>query len=188
MLNKKGLTTLGLIVIIFISFILLVSLGVVSWAISLADDQISSLDFLIGNQSFNDTYQQIMKPSMDVLSVNGPKIISIATMIGMVLVLIFVAMKSPKKSRLWILVDIFIIIISVMIAVAIKTSFEDSILNLTPELFEIFTTTLAEGSKWILNLPTIVGTLGALIIIATYVLKREDEEEQTGGFIQIENQ
>lgn len=186
--NKKGFTTLMLIFVVFFAIALLIFLAVLSLLFSTMDIQISQLDFMIGNQSFNETYQSLVHPGMVSLSVTVPRNISIGTLIGMVLVMLLVGMKSPRRSKLWIILDIFIIIVAEIVAVAIKITFENEILNLTPELFIIFSNTLAESSKWILNLPTIIPTLGALIILATYVLRREDREDETGGFSQIENE
>ncbi len=185
--NKKAITTFGLIIIIFFTLFLLIILALFSFGLGLVDSSLSKIDFIIGdNQSFNVTYQELMHPGMVNLSVTSPKMISMATLIGMVLMLLFVGMKSDKKSNLWILLDIAIIIVAEIVGVAIKEFFEESILNLSPELFLIFTTTLAEGSKWILNLPIIIPSIGAILMIGTYVLRKEDKEEEPDGFIQLE--
>ena len=125
---------------------------------------------------------------MEVLSVNSPRIISISTILGMILILLIIGMKTERKNNLWIILDLFIIIVAEIVAVAIKVNFEENILNLTPELYTIFTTTLAEGSKWILNMPTTIPIIGALIMLATYLLRKEEKGDETGGFRQIENE
>lgn len=187
--NKKGITTFALIIVIFICLAILVILAIFSYAVGLADDQISTLDVMIGNDSLNDTYQELMHPGVETLRTTVPKTMSISVFLGMVLVLLIIGVKSERKSNIWIILDIIVIIVAEIVAVAIKNSFEDYILNLTPELYAIFTTTLSEGSKWILNLPTIIPTIGVMIIIATYVLKRENpEESENGGFYQIEDE
>ncbi len=189
--NKKAIakiTTPMLFLVVIFSIIVLVSLGIFSYGFRIADDSISSIDFMIGNQSFNDTYQQIVHPGLEALSITGPRIMSMGILIGMVLVILFIGMKSDIKSKLWIIIDIFIIIFAEMLAVAVKTTFENDLLNLTPELFEVFTTTLSAGSKWILNMPTIIPTVGVLLLIATYVLKKQDQEEESDGFIEIEGE
>ena len=192
--NKKGQlsppTTPMLIVIIFFSAILLTVLAITSWGFQMVDNQISQLDFQIGNQSFNETYQTLVHPGMETLSISGPRAISIGTLIGMVLVILFIGMKSGKRSNLWIILDVCIIIIAEIIAVTIKFYFQNYIMTLTPELFNIFITTFSDSSKWILNLPTIIPTVGALLILATYILRRENKEEREGGeeFFKIDDE
>ncbi len=186
--NKKAYTTMMLIFLIFFALILLTSLAVFSYSLGLVDTQFSQLDFKIGNISFNESYQKLMHPGMVALSVTSPKMVSIGTILGLVLVLLIVGIKSKRKSNLWIILDIFIIIVAEIVAVAVKITFENYIINLTPELYVIFTTTLAASSKWILNLPTLIPTIGVLIMIATYILRREDKGDETGGFAQIENE
>jgi hypothetical protein len=184
--NKKGVTTLALIAIIFFALFLVILLAIISFSVGIFDSQISKLDITLGNFSFNETYQETMHPSMNVLEVTGPKMISIGTLLGMVLIMLLIGAKTEKKHNIWIILDIIIIIVAEIIAVYIKGIFQDTIMNLSPELYQIFITTLSESSKWILNMPTIIPTVGVLIILATYVLKREDEETSEEGFYQIE--
>jgi hypothetical protein len=185
--NKKGVTTLALIAIIFIAFFLIILLAIVSYSVGIFDRQISKLDINLGNFSLNETYQEAMHPSMNVLEVTAPKMISIGVLIGMVLLMLIIGVKVESKSNLWILLDIIILIIAEILAVYIKGLFQNTIMNLSPELYQIFITTLSESSKWILNMPTIIPTVGVLIIIATYALKKEEDEDSgQGDFYQIE--
>jgi hypothetical protein len=186
--NKKGVTTLALIAIIFFALFLIILLAIVSYAAGLFDSQISKLDINLGNFSFNETYQEAMHPSMEVIEVSGPRMISMGVLFGMVLLMLIVGAKTEKKHNLWIILDIVIIIVAEIIAVYIKTVFQDTIMNLSPELYQIFITTLSSASKWILNMPTIIPTVGVLIILATYVLKKEEDEGSEEGFYQIEDE
>jgi hypothetical protein len=185
--NKKGVTTLALIVIIFFSLFLVIGLAIISYSAGLIDSQISKLDITLGNFSFNDTYQESMHPSMEVIETTGPQIVSIGVLLGMVIVMLFVGVKTEKKHNLWIILDIAIIIVAEIVAVYVKITFEDSIMNLSPEFYQIFITTLSAASKWILYMPTIIPTIGALIILATYAFKREEEPSEE-GFYQIEDE
>ena len=187
--NKKGVTTIALIVVIFIAISLLVVLAIFSYALGLVDHTFLQIDLNVGNTSFNETYQELMQPGLQTLEITVPQNISIGVLLGLVFVLLIVGAKSPKKSNIWIILDIVVIIIAEVVAVAIKISFRDQILNLTPELYNVFTTTLQSGSKWILNLPTLIPTIGVLIIIATYILKKEvNENEDEGGFYQVDDE
>lgn len=185
--NKKGVTTVTLIAFVFISLLLVIALGVFSFVIGAVDDSFSSIDLNIGNQSFNDTYQELMHGGMETLEITVPRNVATGTLIGMVLIMILIGVKAPKKSNVWLILDVGIIIVAEIFAVVISSSFENSILHLTPEFFNIFSTTLAESSKWILNLPVIVPTVGALIMAATYILKKGLRED-VGDFSQQEGE
>lgn len=188
--SKRGMTTFMLIFMIILCISMLVILSIIAYALGLVDDQFSGIDFPIGNQSFNDTYQDLMHPGVEAMSTTAPQIISIGTFLGMILVIMIVGVKTEKKSNIWILLDICIIIVAEIFAVAVKGAFQNQILNLTPEFYQIFTTTLSQGSKFVLNLPTIIPTAGIVAILATYVLKREAKEEsiEESGFYQIEDE
>jgi hypothetical protein len=186
--NKRGVTTLGLIVIIFLAFFILIILGVMSYGIGVADRSLSSLDLTIGNTTWNETYQEQMHSGMESLRTTGPQIMSIGMFFGMILCLLLVGINTKTKSNLWIMLDIGIIIIAEVVAVIISQTFRNSIMNISPELLTVFSTTLSAGSKFILNLPTIIPTVGVLVIIATYLFKKEEVEEEidqsleNGGF------
>jgi glucan phosphoethanolaminetransferase (alkaline phosphatase superfamily) len=186
--NKRGITTLGLVFIIFLAFFMLIILAVLSYSVGIADNRLSSLNLTIGNTTWNNTYQEVMHPGMETLRTTTPQIISIGTFFGMILCLLFVGISVRPKSNLWIILDIGILIVCEIVAVVISQTFRDSILHLNPELLTVFSGTLSTGSKFILNLPTIIPTAGVLVILATYLFNKEEVEEQTeeaintGGF------
>ncbi len=186
--SGNGLPTMGLVIIVFVALFLLISLAVMSYGIGIADHSFSSLNLTIGNTTWNQTYQQQMHPGMESLRTTGPQIISIGTFFGMILCLFFVSVKVKGKSNIWVIADIAIIIVSELVAVAISHAFRDNIMSISPELLTVFSTTLSTGSKFILNLPAIIPTVGIIVMLGTYLFKKEeveDEREQSvdsGGF------
>lgn len=186
--DKRGMNTLGLIFIIFSALFVLIILGIMSYSFGLVDNTFSSLNLNVGNTSWNQTYQEQMHPGIESLRTTGPQIMSVGIFFGMIFCLILVGIKSPSKSNLWIMLDLGILIIAELVAVIISNTFRESILNISPELLTVFSTTLSAGSKFILNLPTIIPTAGVLVIIGTYLFKKEDVEEEVdqnleeGGF------
>lgn len=176
--NKRGFETSGLIVIIFASLFILLILAIISFSAGKTDTILSQLTGTIGNMSLNDTYQQMVHPTIVTIQTTIPKTASILLILGMFICLFLVGTKVPSKSNLWIILDIVILIVVEVFAVMISLSFKNSLLNLSPEFFTIFSTTLSEASKFVLNLPTIIPIMGVLVMVATYILRRENVEEQ----------
>lgn len=186
--NKKGITNIGLILIIFLAFFMLIILAILSYSAGIVDTSLSSLNLTVGNTTWNQTYQEVMHPGMETLRTTTPQIMSIGTFLGMILCLLFVGIKVRPKSNIWIILDIGILIGCEIVAVVISQTFRDNILNISPELLTVFSGVLSTGSKFILNLPTIIPTVGVLVILVTYLFNKEELEEEreeaidTGGF------
>ncbi len=167
--NKKGVTMVTLIVLIFTCLIVMGILGVTTWTASLADESLSSIgDFAIGNQSFQEVYNQTLKPGLETASTTMPQIISMGVMLGMVILMMLVGYFSAEIGRMWILVDIAFLIIAEAIASAVSAGFV-SYINSTPELLAISSGTLSEGASFVINLPIIIPPIGMLIMLATYI-------------------
>lgn len=181
--NKKGQSLFFLVVFGIIVVSVVGGLAIISYSGRTMDSLISEIDFTIetpnvGNQSFNETYQEMIHPAIDSLSINLPKMISIGLILGMICIMLLVSAFVPKRNNLWIPVDIGIIIIAELASIEISQMFKDYILNLTPELYAIFITTLETSSKWILQMPTIIPTVGVLCMVITYIFRKERKEEQ----------
>lgn len=177
MVNKRGVTMFGLIVICFVAVFFLIGLAIISFSVGKVDDTVSTINFSIGNTSFNQQYNESLKPALNVLENNFPQQASVAVLIGMILCLLLVAYKAPTNGKMWIIYDIFIMIVAEIFAVAISTYFQSTILNISPDLFNIFTTTLSGGSRWIISLPIVIPVTGVLILVVSYILKKETPEE-----------
>lgn len=186
--NKRGMESLGLIFIIFAALFVLIILGIMSYGMGVVDKSFSSLNLTIGKTTWNQTYQQQMHPGIESLRTTGPQIMSVGLFFGMIFCLILVGIKVPSRKNIWIMVDIAVLIVVEIVAVIISQTFRNNILSVSPELLTVFSTTLSAGSKFILNLPTIIPTAGIIVIIATYLFKKEDVEEEVdqnleqGGF------
>jgi hypothetical protein len=186
--NKKGFTTIAVIGVIAIAIIALVLFAAMSFGAGKFNEVFSSINLTLGNQTFNETYHDGMKGAFTSLEVTGPKLMSIGLILGMVLICLSIAYFSYTRSKLWILLDIPILIIAEMFAVGIRDMFRDNILNLTPELYQVFITTLSQGSKWVLNMPTIIPIIGVVMILITYLFnKNKTEDQSNGGFYEIQN-
>lgn len=175
--DKRGITSLGILFIIVFALLALVIIGVLTYAMGIADSLFSQIDGTIGNTSINETYQETLGVGINAMKTTFPTILSIAILLGMVLVLVFIAYKNKKTGRLWILFDIIIIIIAEILAVLVKQGFT-SYINLSPEMLAVFRDTLTGASKFMFNLPIIIPTVGALVMLLTHFITKEKEEEE----------
>lgn len=183
--NKKGMSgVFSLIALIFCGLMALLGMAVIAYSAGWIDTTFSSIDFQLGNVSFNETYNQTMKPVITSLETTIPQMMSMGLILGMVLVMMLVSYFTPSKNKLWAIVDIVVLIIVEVFAVAVKEAFEESIINISPEFYQIFITTLAEPSKWVLQMPLIIPAVGLIMMAITYILKSVKPEE--GGFYQVE--
>lgn len=183
--SKKGMSgAFSLIALIFFGLMALVGMAVVSYSAGWIDTTFSSIDFQLGNVSFNETYNQTMKPVFTSLETTIPQMMSMGLILGMVMVMLIISYITPSKNKLWAIVDIVVLIIVEVFAVAVKESFEESIIHISPEFYQIFITTLDDPSKWVLQMPVIIPAVGLVMMAITYILK--SNKQQTGGFYQVE--
>lgn len=181
MRNKKGQLTLMLIFLVVVSLGVMVILGVTSWTFSMIDDELRGIDFELGNVSWNETYNQSLGRGLVAASTTSPQLISMGLLFGMIIAMMFVGYYSGTKSKLWILLDIGIIIVVEILANLAVTSFL-AVMNITPELLDVYSNTLSGGSKFILNLPIIVPIVGFAIMLMTNIVNRIRKKEEPVRF------
>lgn len=180
-INKKGFITSGIILLLFLGITLMMILGVSVLVFDEVDAGFSAINFQLGNISFNETYETSLGVGIDAMRTTFPKIVSLGTLLGMILVLMIIGYLSPKIGRLWILLDFFVIILAEIVAVVVSSSFENFI-NSSPEFLAIYSTTLSGGSQFILLLPFTVPIIGGLVMLATYILIRNFDQPESRDF------
>lgn len=172
--NKNGYITLGLIIVLIMALILVMVVGVSVFVFEQVDAGFSDINFQLGNISFNDTYDTSLGVGLNAMKTTFPKILSLGTLLGMIIVLIMIGYFSPKIGRLWIVLDFLVIIVAEILAVVVSSSFE-SFINTSPDFIRIYSTTLSAPSTFILTLPVTLPMIGGLVMLATYILNRNFE-------------
>ena len=162
---------------VIFALVLMIVLVVASWGFGLVDDNLSTLNFNIGNTSFNETYQNTLQPGLNFMETTVPQIISLGVLMGMIICLMIVGHLTKKVGRLWILFDIGIIIVAEVLAASVSSAFT-SFINSDPQILAVASTNLSAGSKFIMNLPIIVPFAGMLIMLATHLLVKEKVKEE----------
>ncbi len=177
MKNKRGQLTLMLLFFVVAALLLMLVLGLSSWTFGIVDDQFRSIDFELGNISWQETYNATLGRGLSAASTTVPQLASIGLLFGMIMVMMFVGYYSGTRNKLWILLDIGIIIVAMVLASFAASSFLE-LMNITPELLDVYSITLSPGSKFILNLPVIVPIVGVLIMIMTNIVNKIRRKEE----------
>ncbi len=175
--NKNAYITLTLLLVLIMALVMMMVVGVSVFVFEQVDSGFSDINFELGNISFNETYQSSLGVGLNTMKTTFPKILSLGTMLGMVIVLIMVGYFSPKIGRLWIVLDFLVIIVAEILAVVVSSSFQ-SFINTSPDFIRIYSTTLSGGSTFILTLPITVPMIGGLIMVATYILNKNFESPE----------
>lgn len=179
--NKRGQLTLMLIFFVVAALITMGILGISSWMFGMVDEQLTSIDFEVGNISWSETYNQSLGKGLEAASTTSPQIISIGLLFGMIMCMMFIGYYAGTKNKLWILLDILIIIVVEILANLCVVSFY-SLINITPELLDVYSNTLSAGSKFVINLPVIVPIVGVLIMIMTNIVNKIKTKEEVIKF------
>lgn len=177
MKNKRGQLTLMLLFLVVAALIIMIVLGLSTWTFQIVDEQFKSIDFELGNISWNETYNETLGIGIRAASTTVPQLASIGLLFGMIMAMMFVGYYSGTRNKLWILLDIAIIIVAMVLASFAVSSFL-ALMNLTPELLDVYSITLSAGSKFILNLPVIVPIVGVLIMIMTNIVNKIRRKEE----------
>ncbi len=178
--SKKGIgfaPTIMLIVFIFLVFIGVIVLGVLFFGLEQIDQLFSEITFNITssslNQSFNETYQETLGIGISA-TLNSLSNLALGLILGMILVMMIMGF-ALKSNRLWVVLDIIIIVIAFTGAVYISNAF-DTFINSDAAFLDIFSNELQLPSTFLLNLPFYIAIIGVLIIIITYAATRRRGE------------
>lgn len=178
MKNKRGMTTLQIFFFIFACFFGIVFLGLAIWSFSLVHN-VLGIDVMVGQVNLgnatNSTFGQIATAFSD----NGDAL-GIVFMLGMVILMIvngfFLGSKYP---RLFIILDIFILVFAFILAVYISQTY-NTLIN-SSAFFSFYADDLPKSSTFLLNLPIFVSIIGVLIMIVSYAgIKKDPNVEQYG--------
>lgn len=184
MLNKRGSSVTFGFVLIFVALLGAIFLGIVVYAFNVVNDTISQ-DVDIGQVNLKEvsdaTFGQINTGIKDQADTIG-----ILMLLGMCLLMIingyFTAGKFPK---LFFVIDIFLLALFFIPAIYVSQIYL-TFINSTTVFSDTFINIIPKTSKFVLNLPLIVSTVGVLTMIVSYAgLRRErttGEETNVLGF------
>lgn len=173
--DKKGLSpNLLLFAFAFFAFFIVVFLGIWMFGITTLDSTFSKIDIQIGAVSFNDTYNQTMRPSLQVAQEQADSL-GLVLLFGMIIVMILIGFFT-KGNKMWVVYDVIIIVIAFFLAVQLSIGFNDY-LSSSEEMNQIHADLLPKTSGLLLDLPYLIVIVGALVGIVTYGIKRKRKQE-----------
>ena len=111
MKNKRGQITFMLIFFVVAALVTMGVLGISSWTFGMVDEELRSLNFELGAVTWNETYNASLGRALEAASTTSPQIISIGLLFGMILAMMFVGYHAGTKDKMWILLDIGILIV-----------------------------------------------------------------------------
>ena len=166
--NKKGVQ--GPVTIQLFFFVIIAFLGIVFWGLYVfAFDTITSniaVDVDVGNVNLKNVTDSTMGQINVALGLNADILGVIVLLMMSVMMMLNGFFLGKNNSRLWIVGDIFIIVFVFIMAVYVAQVY-DTFINSTT-LLDVFINDLPKSSKFILNLPIYVATIGVLIMIVSY--------------------
>lgn len=182
MKNKKGTSVIWGFMIMFFAFFLALGLGITVLGFGLVNDVLSQ-DVDLGQVNLKNvsdtTFGQINTGLVDNADTLG-----VIMLLGMCLLMIlngyYLGSKSPK---MFFIVDIFLLALFFIPSIYISQVYEIFI-NSAPIFSDIFIDVIPKTSKFILNLPTIIGTVGVITMIVSYAGIRRDDEK-AGGEVNV---
>lgn len=177
MKHKKGSAIIWGFVIIFVALLFSIFLGLTVYVFNLLTETLGQ-DVEVGQVNLKDitdaTFGQI-----NAGIIQNADLIGILFLLGMCILMIFngyfIGSKNPK---LFFVIDIFVLALFFIPSIYVSQVYETFINSTT--LFEnVYINIIPKVSKFMLNLPTIIGTVGVLTMILSYAgIRRDDEAAQ----------
>lgn len=172
--NKKGLVTIGLFLFVLISFLAIIILGVygvIFSQINTALDQNVTFGQVNLQEINNDTFGTINTAFLKNIDLIGYTIIFALIMFMMASAYLL----RGTYPKLFIIADIIIMVFVYILSVYVSDAYS-TLINST-SILNIFSNNLQKSSILILNLPKIIGIIGAIMMVLTYssIPKQQDE-------------
>ncbi len=166
--NKKGVqgpVTIQMFLFVIVAFLAIIFLGIYVFAFDLITSNLA-IDVDVGQVNLKNVTDSTLGQLNVALGLNAD-ILGVVLLLGMAMMMIingfFLGMNN---SRLWIVGDIFILVFVFIFSVYIAQVY-DTFINATSVL-DVYINDLPKSSKFILNLPIYIASIGALIMVVSY--------------------
>lgn len=170
-MDKKGVSpNILLIFFIFFFFFATIFLGIWIFGITQVESAFSSIDLTLGDVNFNETYNDGLFPAFESIK-NSADNLGLLLLFGMILMMVIIAF-FVKGSRMLIVYDIALIVVSFALSVQMSIAFNDY-RTAVSEINAVHVDILPKTSAFLLNLPYLIVIIGVLVGIITYGLTRK---------------
>jgi len=179
--NKKGSSVIWGLIIIFSSILIAIFLGITAYSFNLVNDVLSQ-DVDVGQVNLKNisdtTFGQINSGL-----INNIDTIGIILLLGMCLLMIingyYMGSKNPK---IFFIVDIFLLALFFIPSIYVSQIYS-TFINSSTVFTSTFIDVIPKTSKFMLNLPAIIGTVGVITMILSYAGIRKDDD--TSGEVNV---
>jgi hypothetical protein len=175
MINKKGLTTIGIFILIFAILIIVVFLGIYGLIFYNINTYLSSLNVNVGAVNLTsvnaDTLGKISEGYL-----NSVDMIAYILIFSLILFMVINAyFNRDKYPSIMLIVDILLMIFYYIVAVYVSNTYYVFI-NSTSFL-SIYIDYMPKASRIVLHLPAIISIVGVIIMILSYSKLPKDKNE-----------
>ena len=178
MRDKKGSSVGSGLIVIFVSLLFAIFLGMAVFTFNMINS-VLSVDVEIGQVNLKTVSDATFGKLNQGLIVNAGTI-GIIFLLGMCLIMIlngyYIGSKNPK---IFFVIDIFILALFFIPSIYVSQVYE-ILINSTVLFENTFINILPKVSKFMLNLPVIIGSAGVLTMILSYAGIRKDDEGKGG--------
>lgn len=163
---------------VFIFLLIALTIGILVIIFVAVDDSLD-VDIAVGQVNLREVNNQTIGQVRDGFEQQADNI-GLGIIFGTVLVMLFSALFFSKNdSKLWIIIDIFVLVFAFILAVYVAQTYD--VLISSTSYLDTFINDIPNTSKFILNLPLYVGSAGVLMMILSYAgIKRRDRTEERG--------
>lgn len=180
-MNKKAMAVFPLFLFIFAVFFIALFLGIGLFIFNQVND-VFDQDVDVGKVNLQDI-NNLTFGKMNTGFIDNADLIGIMLLLMMSVLMImngfFIGSKYPK---LFMVIDILILVFIFIASVYISQIYE-TFINSTV-ILDLYINDLPHTSTFVLNLPLIIGTLGALIMVFSYsgIARQKGGEPNVSGF------
>lgn len=170
-MNNKGMSTWVLFLYVFVVFFFMVFFGITILGFNLVNNALNQ-DVDIGQVNLQETNGYTFGKIADAM-VHSADMIAIIFIFGMILLMMANAYFFGDSNKLWIPIDVFILVF-VFILARYMSSIYSTLINST-DILSVYADSLPKTSTFLLNLPIYIPVIGAIIMIITYSgINRDD--------------
>lgn len=175
-MNKKGISLIPLFGFIFFMFLGIIFLGIGLWGFNLVNDSLDQ-NVSIGQVNLAEINSQTFG-ALNTAFIKNADLLGIVLILGMVFFMFLNAyFFGSRTNKMFIIIDILMLFFIFITSVYLSQVY-DIFINSSPLIQQIYIDSIPKSSKFILNLPLFVSTIGVIVMIITYAGLGRQEEEQ----------
>lgn len=177
-MNKKGSSVVLGFIIIFVSLLFAIFLGLAVFSFNLINDVLSQ-DVEVGQVNLK-TISESTFGQINLGIINNADTIGIIMLLGMCFLMILHGYYfGSQNPAIFFVVDMFLLVLFFIPSIYVSQVYE-LFIHSTVLFEDTFINILPKTSKFMLNLPTIIGTVGVITMILSYTgIRRDDARLET---------